>query len=116
MSVLALEGVGDILDAVDTLRSRLGQKLEILGVVATRVDRRATRMNDDITQSVTDLFGDRILRARIPQNSALNRAHLAGKHIFDFARTSPGAQAYAALAEEITAHLRRQPTQLRANI
>jgi chromosome partitioning protein len=105
MSMLALEGVGDILATVDTLRTRLGRNLNVLGITATRVDGRATRMNSDIEQSVVDLYGNRLLKTRIPQSSALNKAHLAGKHIFDYAPRTPGAEAYAALAKEVTAKL-----------
>ncbi len=105
MSMLALEGVGDILSTVDTLRTRLGRNLNVLGITATRVDGRATRMNSDIEQSVTDLYGNRLLKTRIPQSSPLNKAHLAGKHIFDYAPRTPGAAAYAELATEVGAKL-----------
>lgn len=105
MSMLALEGVGDILAAVQTLRTRLHRQLNVLGILATRVDGRATRMNSDIEQSVGDLYGNRLLNTRIPQSSPLNKAHLAGEHIFKFAPRSPGAAAYAALARELAPHL-----------
>ncbi|MEZ4271199.1 MAG: ParA family protein [Myxococcota bacterium] len=105
MSILALEGVGDILTAVRTVNQRLGRKLEVAGIVATRYDRRATRMNDTIIQSFTDLYGDRLLSSQIPQSSALNKAHLAGQSIFDYAPRSTGAQAYADLALELAAKL-----------
>ena len=105
MSMLALEGVGDILATVQTLRSRLQRQLDVLGILATRVDRRATRMNSDIEESVNDLYGNRMLKTRIPQSSPLNKAHLAGKHIFNFAPRSPGAVAYANLAAELAPRL-----------
>ena len=105
MSMLALEGVGDILATVQTLRSRLQRQLDVLGILATRVDGRATRMNSDIEESVNDLYGNRMLKTRIPQSSPLNKAHLAGKHIFNFAPRSPGAVAYANLAAELAPRL-----------
>ncbi len=105
MSVLALEGVGDILAAVETVRTRLSRHVELLGVLATRLDRRATQVNATMQQSFTDLYGDRLLTTVVPQSSALNKAHLAGKPIFDFARTSPGAVAYAELADELRPRL-----------
>lgn len=101
MSVLALEGVADIINTVDTLRTRLSRRVELCGIVATRFDKRVTQMNDTIAQSFADLYGDRLLNTRIPQTSALNKAHLAGKPIFDFAPSSVGAQAYGALADEL---------------
>jgi len=105
MSVLALEGVGDILGAVETVRDRLGRSLDVLGIVATRVDRRATRTNATIEQGFNDLFGQKLLATRIPQSSALNKAHMAGRSIFAADRRSAGAQAYAELAQEIAEKL-----------
>ncbi len=105
MSVLALEGIGDILNAVETVRSRLGRPLEVAGIVATRYDRRATLTNATIVQSMADLYGDLLLRTRIPQSSALNKAHMAGKPIFDYDRRSTGAAAYTDLAEELAPRL-----------
>ncbi len=101
MSVLALEGVGDILAAVDTLRQRLMRNVQLLGILATRFDRRATQTNETIQQSFADLYGDRLLATRIPQSAPLNKAHLAGKPICEYARSSPGAIAYDALADEL---------------
>lgn len=105
MSVLALEGVGDILVAVDTVRRRLGRHLNVAGIVATRYDKRATRTNETIEQSFGDLYGKLLLSTRIPQSSALNKAHMAGKSIFAFDRRSAGAVAYDSLAYELAAKL-----------
>ena len=101
MSVLALEGVSDIFHAVDTVQNRLGRSLEICGVLPTRVDARSKRINADISQSEHDLYGEYILTTQIPQNSALNKAHLAGKSVFEFDARSTGAQAYSTLATEL---------------
>ncbi len=102
MSVLALEGVGDMLLTVETLRTRLNRSLNVAGIVATRVDSRATRMNAEIEASFEDLFGDTLLQTKIPQNSAINRAHLAGKPIYEYDRRSSGALAYEKLLAELT--------------
>ena len=101
MSILALEGVGDILTAVETLRTRLSRHIQVAGIVATRVDGRTTRMNSDIQQSFQDLFGNALLKTKIPLNSAVNKAHLAGKPVWNFDKRSPGATAYNALGEEL---------------
>ncbi len=109
MSVLALEGVGDILSALDTLRTRLSRHVDLLGILATRIDRRATMVNNTIQQSMGDLYGNHMLQTSVPQCSALNKAHLAGKPIFEFARTSTGALAYAAIADELRPKLGLAP-------
>jgi chromosome partitioning protein len=105
MSVLALQGIGDILTAADTVQRRLGRSLRVLGILATRFDGRTKRANETIINEVTELYGDCLLETRIPQSSALNRAHIAGKPIFDFDANSPGAAAYDKLAGEIVARL-----------
>jgi chromosome partitioning protein len=101
MSVLALEGVGDILNCVETLRARLQRHVQVSGIVATRFDKRTTQLNASIEQSFNDMYGDRFLATRIPQSSAVNRAHLAGEPLFDHAPRSPGALAYLELAHEL---------------
>ena len=105
MSRLALEGVSDILGAVDTVNHRLGRNLEVLGVLATRYDRRATRSNQEVTGSFESLLGDALFKTRIPQNSAVNQAHMAGQSVLDFRPSAPGAMAYRALADEVAARL-----------
>lgn len=107
MSVLALEGVGDILNTVDTLRTRLQRQLELCGIILTRVDKRLTQMNQVLVQSFEDLYGNNILSTRIPQTSALNKAHMAGMPIFHFDAASSGAEAYQALASELAPKLGR---------
>lgn len=105
LSVLAIEGVGDILRVVDTLHTRLGRTLSVLGVLLTRYDARASSLNASMETSLKQLYGDLLMHTRIPQASALNRAHLKGKAVFDVAGTSKGAQAYIKLAHEITKRL-----------
>ncbi len=105
MSILALEGVGDIIQTVHTVNRRLGRRLQVLGILATRFDKRATKMNGTIEQSFRELFGDTLLDTKIPQSSALNKAHMAGKAIFDFDKRSTGAEAYSRLVEEVISKL-----------
>ncbi len=105
MSILALEGVTDILTTVETLRSRLGRHLQLAGIVATRYDKRSSQMNEAIEESMADLHGGQLLGTRIPQSSALNKAHLHGKPIFAFDGRSVGAVAYSNLANELAPRL-----------
>ena len=42
-----------------------------------------------------------MLASQIPQSSAVNKAHLAGKPIFEYAGKSPGALAYDQLGDEL---------------
>ena len=101
MSILALEGVADLLDLVVTVRERLRHPLDVLGVLRTRVDGRNKSLNDEVGQALADNFGDLLLDTVIPVNSALAAAQSAGQSIFAFRPRSAGADAYRALAAEM---------------
>ncbi|MBJ80045.1 MAG: chromosome partitioning protein ParA [Myxococcales bacterium] len=101
MSVLALEGIGDILSAVETIRDRMHRSVEIMGVLITRYDRRLKQINAMVETALHELLDTPLLDARIPQNTDLNKAHLKGMSIFEFAPRSKGALAYEAAATEI---------------
>ena len=76
-----------------------------LGVTLDAVDARSKRINADISQSAQDLYGEYLLATQIPQNSALNKAHLAGKSVYEFDGRSTGAAAYTTLAMELEKRL-----------
>lgn len=105
MSVLALEGVSDILAAVATVRDRLQRRLDLAGIVITRYDKRSTQVNEALDKSFVELYADNLLGTRIPQSAAVNKAHLAGEPVFDFDVRSPGARGYAALVDELAPRL-----------
>ncbi len=100
MSLLALEGVADLLDTVHTVNTRLRHPLAVVGVVRTRVDGRNLKQNQAIEAALRDNFGDLLLSTSVPVNSALAQAQTEGRAIFDFSPRSKGAQAYARLADE----------------
>ncbi len=105
MSILSLEGVRDLLDALETIRERLGHPLGILGLVRTRVDRRNRRVNADIQGRMDRAYGPLLLATEIPVSTALSRAQLAGVPVFQGEPQSSGATAYSALAREIDLRL-----------
>lgn len=106
MSALALEGVSDIIRCVGFLRGTLGRPVQVMGIVTTRFDRRLITANTALEESMNELWGDRLMRTKIPQSSSLNGAHMAGLPIFDHAPKSAGATGYWALADEVIALLR----------
>jgi chromosome partitioning protein len=109
MSVLAMEGVTDLLATVDLLDERLDRHPQVLGVLVTRYDARTTRVNSEVLDSMGAVHGELLLPIRIPLSSMLNRAHMAGKDIFDFAPSSTGAHAYHELAEDLWGRVRPAP-------
>lgn len=100
MSVLAFEGVSDLIDTLTTIGERLNPNLDVLGVLFTRVDGRNIQMNELIVENMKKYFNGQIFSTKIAINTALNKAQLEGKPIFQFASASTGATNYASLAEE----------------
>ena len=101
MSILAFEGVADLLGTVRVVNDRLRHPLEVLGILRTRVDGRTQQINEAIGGALDDNYRALLLETSIPVNSALAQAQAAGKSIFQYAPTSRGAQAYRALAREV---------------
>ena len=110
MSILAFEGVADLLATVQVVNERLRPPLGVLGIVRTRVDGRTQQINDAIGSALADNYREHLLDTRIPVNSALARAQAAGQSIFQFAPTSKGALAYRVLADEFEARHRARTT------
>ncbi len=107
MSVLAFEGVTDLLNTVETVNERLNKTLKILGVLFTRVDGRNLTMNQLIEENIKNYFKGHIFKTRVTVNTDLNKAQLEGLPIFKFAPSSTGACNYESLADEITKKVRR---------
>lgn len=101
MSVLAFEGVTDLLDTLETVNERLNKELKVLGVLFTRVDGRNLTMNELVEENLKSYFKGNIFKSRITVNTDLNKAQLEGLPIFDFAPSSSGANNYSALSNEI---------------
>lgn len=107
MSVLAFEGVTDLLDTLETVNERLNKSLKVLGVVFTRVDGRNVTMNQLVEENLKTYFRGNIFKTRITVNTDLNKAQLEGRPIFDFAASSTGAKHYESLADEVLKKLKK---------
>jgi chromosome partitioning protein len=105
MSVLAMNGVSDLLGVVDTLRDRLDHEVAIAGIVPTRVDRRNVKVTTAVLDGLAAQFGDLVCGTHVPVSSALARAQMAGVNVFDFDASSSGADAYRRLAAEVLARM-----------
>lgn len=104
-SPLALTGVHALAEAIEQVAARLNPRIDVLGVLMTRVDGRNVTLNQAITSEITQAFGDAVLPVRIGINSSLGKAQHAGRDIFAYAPDSRGAQHYAALAEHVAGNL-----------
>lgn len=99
---LALEGLSQLLNTVNLVKSKLNPGLYIGGVVMTMFDSR-TRLSGDIVREVRNHFPNEAFQTIISRNVRLSEAPSFGQPILDYDPTSPGALAYRALAEEVMA-------------
>ncbi len=107
MSVLAFEGVTDLLETLETVNERMNRALKILGVVFTRVDGRNVTMNQLVEENLKNFFGGNIFKTRIGVNTDLNKAQLEGRPVMDFAPSSTGSINYQALADEVIKKIKK---------
>lgn len=96
----ALEGLSQLLQVVQMVRSSLNPSLELLGVVMTMYDPR-TSLSGQVRREVERHFGDKVFDTVIPRNVRLAEAPSYGKTILDYDRHSKGAKAYKKLAKEV---------------
>lgn len=110
LSLLALEGVADVLDAVETLRARLQRHVALLGILPTRVDGRAKSVNAQVLQSLHDLFGAERIWPGVPLSTKIVRAHLAGQTLYEADPDSAAAVAYREISGRVALQLQGSRT------
>lgn len=94
LSVLAMEGVGGITEALETIRDRLQLPLQMAGIVVTRVDRRCPAINREMLSILKGQFGDQVLEEQIPHTTMVSRACMEGVPVYDVDGSNPASLAY----------------------
>ncbi len=97
---LALEGLGQLTQTIERVRSLLFPELNVRGVVLTMFDNR-TNLSNDVVTEVNNHFPEQVFKSIIPRNIRLAEAPSYGLPISVYAPTSVGAAAYEALAKEL---------------
>jgi chromosome partitioning protein len=98
----ALEGMADLLEAIELVQTRLKSPSPIKGILLTLYDSR-TRLGRDVYSNVKEYFGatEYIFKTTIPRNVKLAEAPSHGKPCIIYDDESSGSQAYMDLANEI---------------
>lgn len=96
----ALEGISELLDTVERIRTNLNPPLEIEGVVLTMFDDR-TNLAQQVAAELKTFFGERLFSTTIPRNIRLAEAPSHGKPALLYDVQSRGAESYIRLAKEI---------------
>ncbi len=97
---LPMEGLAQLLNTIELVRSNLNPRLTIRGLLMTMYDPR-TSLAQQVVDEIKGHFPDRTFRTIIPRNVRLSEAPSYGEPILDYAPTSSGGLAYQALANEI---------------
>lgn len=99
----ALEGVSELLDTVDRVRSGFNPHLRIEGVLLTMFDDR-TNLTRQVAEDLRSFFHTEVFDTVIPRNVRLAEAPSYGKPIILYDLHSRGAEGYLRLAKEILSH------------
>ncbi|MBD3363388.1 AAA family ATPase [Candidatus Dojkabacteria bacterium] len=95
----ALEGLGQLLNTVKLVKTKLNSNLKIGGVILTMYDAR-TNLSKQVSDEVEKVFGDKVFVSIIPRNVRLSESPSHGQPIKEYAPSSTGAKAYEKLAKE----------------
>jgi chromosome partitioning protein len=96
----ALEGLGQLLATIDLVRDNLNPRLRLGGVLLTMYDARTT-LSSDVAAEVRRHLNGTVYETLVPRSVRLAEAPSYGRPIVRYSPESRGAQAYAALAEEV---------------
>ena len=100
----ALEGLSDLMSTLRMVKRKLNPRLDIFGVALTMFDGR-TNFSTQVAQEVRRHFPGKVFATVIPRNIRLAEAPSHGIPVTAYDRSSRGAKAYSAMAEEIKAKL-----------
>lgn len=97
---LALEGLGQLVQTLNRIRSTVSPQLKIRGVLMTMFDSR-TNLSSDVVEEVRKYFPDQVFDAVIARSIRLAEAPSYGIPISLYDRNSAGGKAYQAVAQEL---------------
>ncbi len=96
----ALEGLSDLMTTMRMVKRRVNPGIEIFGVALTMFDGR-TNFSNQVAQEVRRHFPGKVFATMIPRNVRLAEAPSHGIPVIAYDRSSRGAIAYKAMAQEI---------------
>lgn len=96
----ALEGLTDLMNTVHRIKEVINPKLELEGILRTMYDPRNT-LTKEVSDQLTQHFGDKVYRTCIPRNVRLAEAPSYGLPALMYDKASRGSLAYLTLAGEM---------------
>ena len=102
----ALEGLSQLLQTVERIRTRFNPELAILGVALTMFDRRNS-LSRQVSEDVRACLGSAVFETVVPRNVRLSEAPSHGLPALIYDLRCPGSEAYVRLAKELIGRLPR---------
>jgi chromosome partitioning protein len=100
----ALEGLSQLLQTVERIRSSFNPELSILGVALTMFDRR-NNLSQAVSDDVRACLGSVVFDTVVPRNVRLSEAPSHGLPALIYDLKCPGSVAYVRLAREVIGRL-----------
>jgi chromosome partitioning protein len=97
---LSMEGLAQLMNTVQLIKSSLNPGLEMEGIVLTMFDARVS-LHKQVSYEVREHFGDMVFKSTIPKNVKLAESPSFGKPVILYDIESKGSDAYLALAKEL---------------
>jgi len=96
----ALEGLSQLLQTVEQVRSTLNPHLSIHGIVLTMFDSR-NNLSNQVVADVRQFMGAKVYNTMIPRNVRISEAPSYGKPVLVYDLKCVGSEAYLKLATEV---------------
>jgi chromosome partitioning protein len=96
----ALEGLGQLLETVEMVRTHLNQDLEVSTILITMYDSR-TNLAAGVAAEVRGHFSGQVLKTTIPRSVRVSEAPSYGQSVMTYDPGSPGALSYLEAAREL---------------
>ena len=103
----ALEGLSQLLQTVERIRTRFNPELAILGIALTMFDRRNS-LSKQVADDVRACLGEAVFDTVVPRNVRLSEAPSHGLPALIYDMRCSGSEAYINLARELMARLPRR--------
>ncbi len=97
LNLLGLDGLADMVEAIEQTRDFLNRDLTLAGVLRTRVDARQMAVNAAMEKVLLRRYPQRVLPMAVPFCAEMSKAQMAGWPLFTTAPSSPAARAYEQL-------------------
>lgn len=99
-SMFNLEGLAQLIKIFKLVKNNYNLKLEVKGVLLTRVDSRS-KLYGEFAEQLKDIFGDKLFKTMIHQNIAVVRSQIYRQPLMYYDMSSRAYREYLQLAKEV---------------